>query len=195
MRGSSARTRVFIVGSAVGCWLLAGCLLPPSKMSAAGASEGDDHDNPHNLLANGSFDDGVSLPWTSSFSAPADGGASVVDGALCLDIKNAGVNRWDAQLRVREMVIKKGREYSIRFRAYSDKPTHARPKLGMAGPPYKEYWADTIELGPKPRTFHASLIMKDEDDPTAELAFHLGAEMATSGAPVRVCVDDVVLED
>ena len=195
MQGSSALTRVFIAGSAVGCSLLAGCLLPPSRMSAAAASESDDPASPHNLLANGSFDDGVSLPWTSSFTAPADGDASVVDGALCLDIRNAGANRWDSQLRVREMVIRKGHEYSIRFRAYSDKPTRARPKLGMAGPPYKEYWADTIDLAPAPRTFRASLIMKDEDDPTAELAFHLGAEMATSGAPVRVCIDDVVLED
>ena len=172
----------------------AGCLLPPSRMSADAADEGDGS-SPHNLLPNGTFEDGTSLPWTSSFTAPGDGEATVVDGALCLDIRHAGVNRWDAQLRHREMVVKKGHEYAVRFRAYADKPTRARPKLGQSGPPYKEYWADTIELTPTPRTFSAKLIMKEADDPTAELAFHLGAEMAARGAPVRVCIDDVVLED
>ena len=194
MSGLFAQRMSAAVVSGVLVWVSAGCLLPPSRMSADAAGEGDSG-SPHNLLANGSFDDGTSLPWTSSFTAPADGEAAVVDGALCLDIRNPGVNRWDAQLRIREMIVKKGHEYSVRFRAYSDKPTRARPKLGQAGPPYKEYWADTIDLTPTPRSFSAKLIMKDADDPTAEFAFHLGAEMAKSGAPVRVCIDDVALED
>jgi endoglucanase len=193
--GSAVMTSLGLMPALVLAVVTAGCLLPPSRMSAAAASEDDGTDSPHNLIANGSFEDGTSLPWTSSFTAPAEGEATVVDGALCLDIRNAGSNRWDAQLRVREMVIQKGHEYSVRFRAYSDKPTRARPKLGMSGPPYAEYWADTIELDTEPRAFSAKLIMKDKDDPTAELAFHLGAEMASSGAPVRVCVDDVVVED
>jgi endoglucanase len=146
-------------------------------------------------LANGTFDGGISMPWSASFTAPAEGDTSVVGGALCLDVRNKGKNRWDAQLRHRQMVIQKGHRYRVQFRAWSDQPTRARPKLGMAGPPYAEYWADTIELGPDPKRFSAELVMQHADDPTAELAFHAGAELALAKEPYRICIDDVLLED
>jgi endoglucanase len=176
---------------------LAACLLPASQMSSSPAASAGSNDprSPHNLLANGTFDGGVSLPWTSSFTLPGEGEASVQDGALCLDIRNVGANRWDAQLRVRDMVIRRGHSYRVLFRAWSDRPTRVRPKVGMAGPPYAEYWADSIDLDATPRAFSAEFSMQAADDPTAELAFHAGAEMAASGAPVRVCIDDVLLED
>jgi endoglucanase len=174
-----------------------GCLLPETRMSAAPAASAGSEDptSRHNLIANGTFEGGVSLPWTSSFTAPAEGDSEVVDGALCLTVRHLGVNRWDAQLRVREMVIVDGHDYSVSFRAWSSKPTRVRPKVGMAGPPYAEYWADTIELDGTPRLFNARFSMKEQDDPTAEFAFHVGAELATSGAPFRFCIDDVMIED
>ena len=90
-------SRCLLICAAAGGALLHanGCLLPPSKMSAsAAASAGpDDPRSPHNLLGNGTFDGGVSLPWTSSFTAPGEGETSVVDSALCLDIRNVGKNR------------------------------------------------------------------------------------------------------
>src|SRR5688572_16978114 len=49
-------------------------------------------DPKHNLLRNASFDDGGSLPWLTSFSAPATGGTDVKDGALCLTIEDKGKN-------------------------------------------------------------------------------------------------------
>jgi endoglucanase len=169
--------------------------MPASRMSTSAASAvGQPAAAQHNLLANGAFDDGVSLPWTSSFTAPAEGEAAVRDKALCLDVRAVGKNRWDAQLRHREMVIQKGHHYVVRFRAWSDRPTRVRPKVGMAGPPYAEYWADTIELGPAPRWFDAEFDMDKADDPTAEFAFHAGAELASSG-PFRMCIDDVELTD
>jgi endoglucanase len=185
-----------LCAAACGALLHNGCLLPESRMSAAAASAGsEDPSSAHNLIANGTFEGGVSLPWTESFTVPAQGETKVVDGALCMTVRHAGVNRWDAQLRVREMVIQDGHDYSVSFRAWSDKPTRVRPKVGMAGPPYAEYWADTIELDPTPRLFSAKFSMDKKDDPTAELAFHAGAEMATSGAPFVMCIDDVMLED
>jgi endoglucanase len=148
----------------------------------------------HNLLGNGTFDGGVSLPWGTSFTTPGDGTSKVVDGAFCVDVTNAGVNRWDAQFRHRQMVIQRGHHYQVRFRAWSDKPTYVRPKLGMAGPPYAEYWADSIQLNPTPRAFSAQFTMSQADDPTAELAFHAGAELAAP-VPFRICIDDVAIED
>src|SRR5882757_11584729 len=61
-----------------------------------------------NLLKASTFDDGVSTPWTTSFTAPAEGSAQVENGALCVSVANKGTNAWDAQFRHREMVIQRG---------------------------------------------------------------------------------------
>ncbi len=148
-----------------------------------------------NLVKNASFSDGTSLPWTVSFSTPADGKSAIEDGALCVHVENKGANAWDAQVRHRELVIKKGHRYTIRFKAYASEPTKARPKVGMAGPPYAEYWASVIELRTRPQTFAGQFTMNGEDDPTAELTFHLGGNLARPAGAFRVCIDDVHLDD
>jgi endoglucanase len=171
--------------------LVCSCLLPPAETPSAKPEAAE----AKNLLKKGRFEDGRSLPWTSSFSAPAGGKAQVVDGELCLDIANPGANRWDAQLRHREMIIQKGHTYQVRFRAHASRPTHIRPKVGMQGPPYAEYWFSDVELSEKPRVIAGSFHMDREDDPTAELALHAGGDLAGSKEPVRICIDDVVLGD
>ena len=131
MRPSSCThfRKTFALGVGV---MLASCLVPRSTMqSGSGPSDGQ----AHNLLANSTFDGGKSVPWTSSFTAPGSGEVSVKDDALCLRIDDKGANNWDAQLRHRDMVIMRGREYTVSFRAWASAPTHARPKVGMAGPP------------------------------------------------------------
>ncbi|HKP61254.1 MAG TPA: glycoside hydrolase family 9 protein [Polyangiales bacterium] len=176
------------------CLPAVSCLIPATRMRsgdpAAAASDGAGH----NLLANATFDNGISLPWSTSFTIPATGDSSIQNDAFCVRVTEAGKNRWDAQFRHREMVIQRGHHYRVSFKAWADKPTRVRPKLGMAGPPYAEYWADSIELGPKPQTFTAQFTMAHADDPTAELAFHAGAELAAK-VPFQVCIDDVYVED
>jgi endoglucanase len=172
--------------------LLGACLIPRSSMqSAAGQAALAES---HNLLLASNFDNGRSVPWSSSFTAPGAGDVTIQDGALCLRIDDKGANVWDAQLRHREMVIERGHDYTVHFRAWASAPTHARPKVGMAGPPYAEYWADTIELSTEPRAFGAAFTMKGKDDPTAEFTFHLGGSLAGS-VPLTVCIDDVSLSD
>jgi endoglucanase len=173
--------------------LFGACLLPPAPGVAAPAAARDPATA--NLLGNSTFDHGRALPWMSSFTTPASGKSSVVDGELCLDVANAGENRWDAQLRHREMVIQRGHSYAVRFTARASEPTRIRPKIGMQGPPYAEYWFDTVQLGKEPRQIEGSFKMESDDDPTAELAIHLGGDLATARAPFRVCIDDVVLSD
>ncbi len=173
-------------------FLLSGCLLPPKgTTSGATGSEADPYE--HNLLANATFDDGSSLPWTSSFTAPGAGQAQVEDGSFCLEVTDKGKNNWDAQVRHREMVIQRGHTYTVYFVAWSTKPTRVRPKVGMAGPPYAEYWTDTIELTPTPRSFADTFTMSGKDDPTAEFAFHMGGPLADAATPFTVCLDNVIL--
>lgn len=148
-----------------------------------------------NLLKASSFDDGVSVPWTTSFTQPATGNAQVKDGALCVSVAHKGTNAWDAQLRHREMVIQRGHTYTIRFKAWASADTKARPKVGMSGPPYAEYWNATIDIGPEPKLYEGAFTMNQPDDATAELAFHIGGAMARAALPFEICVDDISLRD
>src|SRR6478736_7324232 len=181
-----------VLASAPGCVRHAGPAMEAgssSEHAAAAAETGG------NLLKQSTFDAGVSVPWTTSFTAPAAGSADVQNGALCLDVTNKGVNNWDAQLRHREMVIEQGHTYSLQFKAWASSETQARPKVGMSGPPYAEYWNATIELGPEPKLYHGAFTMNQGDDATAELAFHVGGGMARPSGPFKICIDDVRLDD
>ena len=92
--------------------------------SAAKEGHADPGDPSHNLLKQSTFSDGAMLPWNTSFSEPAHGEAQVKDGALCVNVEQGGSNRWDAQIRHREMIIKKGHSYTASFKAWSSrKPT------------------------------------------------------------------------
>jgi endoglucanase len=150
----------------------------------------------HNLILKETFKDGKSLPWTTSFTQPGDGQATVENGELCVAVTNPGTNRWDAQLRHRDMVIQKGHTYSIQFTVHATQKTRAYTKIGMAGPPYREYWSQQLDLEPGRQIFKGVFTMQFDDDGSPELAFHLGGNMAkTTTPPFGVCIDDVHIDD
>ena len=94
------------------------------------------------------------------------------------------------------MVIERGHTYSIQLMAHATRPTKMKAKIGMAGPPYKEYWTDTLDLTTRPQTFVGTFAMTAADDPTAELAFHMGGDMAAEAeTPFSICLDDIHLDD
>ncbi len=136
------------------------------------------------------------MPWTTSFTAPGNGRGLVADGQFCVEVTNKGEDPWDAQARHREMTIERGHTYAIQFMAHATRPTKLRAKIGMAGPPYAEYWTDTLDLTTHPQTFVGTFTMSAADDPTAELAFHMGGDLAAEAeTPFSVCLDDVHLDD
>jgi endoglucanase len=150
----------------------------------------------HNLIVKENFKDGKSLPWTTSFSAPGDGEASVQNSELCVVVRNVGANRWDVQLRHRDMVLQKGHTYSVKFTMHSSQKTHAYTKIGQAGPPYREYSSQLLDLEPRRQIFKGMFTMQAEDDASPELAFHLGGNMAKDAkVPFTVCLADVHIED
>jgi len=149
-----------------------------------------------NLLGNADFSDGRTLPWTSSFSAPADGELEPKDGAACLRIDAAGKNKWDAQIRHREMVVQNGHTYSVAIKIWANQKSRASLKVGMSGPPYGEYWNRVIDIGPEPTVLRGEFTMRAPDDPTAEIAFHLGGQLASAASmPLTVCIDDAYMSD
>ncbi len=148
-----------------------------------------------NLLLASTFDDGKSAPWSALFIPPAEGNEDVKNGAYCVTVSKPGVKRWDAQFRHREMVIQKGHTYTVAFKAWASTPTKARPKVGMSGPPYAEYWSSVIEIATTPQAYVGRFTMMQNDDATAELAFHIGGDMAVAATPFELCIDDVHLDD
>jgi len=192
------------VGAACGC----AAWDPPAISGGPPRSKEGEHDpsgaqrepgrvtekDPNNLVANASFDGSISVPWTSSFTAPGGGKASVKDGEYCLLVTNQGTNPWDAQVRHREMTIQKDHSYKIEFDAHASRPTKVRTKVGMAGPPYAEYWHDEVALTTERRTYRGEFKMNANDDATAELAVHVGGALASAG-PFTVCIDNVKLVD
>lgn len=195
------RTRVVANGALLVTLGLAqaGCIPKNSAVSASSEStDPADGSEPAggNLLKNATFESGATVPWLTSFTAPAAGAFSVKDGAACLTITEGGSNNWDVQIRHREMVVQKGHTYNIAFRIWADQPTLARPKVGMAGPPYKEYWNQTVKVTTTPQLVRGGFVMQDDDDPSAEFAFHLGGSMMRDvKAPVTVCIDDIYMSD
>ncbi len=147
-----------------------------------------------NLLKASNFEDGKSLPWMGIFSQPAAGEASIQDGAYCMNVENKGTNRWDAQIRHREMVIQSGHTYTVQFRAWASVETKVYPKVGMSGPPYDEYFGRLITLKTVPQVYQAQFQGGKVDDPTAEFAFHIGGSLAKA-EPLTVCIDDLFLTD
>ncbi|WP_437899366.1 glycoside hydrolase family 9 protein [Sorangium sp. So ce124] len=190
------------LGLSAGCVVTqgpgAGAAPPAGASPGAGAdasASGGSEPARTNLLKASDFDDNKSLPWNTSFTAPGAGSAEVKKGAYCVTVTNKGSNNWDAQFRHREMVIQKGHSYTIQYKAWASSPTKARPKVGMSGPPYEEYWSDTVILGTEPKTFSGKFTMGKADDATAELAFHIGGAMASAKEPFEVCIDDIRLDD
>jgi endoglucanase len=145
------------------------------------------------LLKRSSFGDGKSVPWLPFFDPPAAGEGLAKDGAYCLRIDRLGSHQWDVQFRHREMTIAKEHRYSLRFKAWSDKPIGIRAKIGMSGAPYTDYWHGDYDLSPTPTEYVDEFTSYEEDDPTAEFAFHLNDDQAK--VPVTVCFDDLHLTD
>ncbi len=152
-------------------------------------------DPAHNLLKQSNFDSGSMLPWMTSFTEPVTGEGRVKDGALCVNFDQAGANRWDAQIRHREMVVQKGHTYTVSFKAWASRNTSLTGKVGMSGPPYQDYWTKKVDLTDKPQQFAFQFNMTQPDDTTVEFAFHFGGLMFQGKGPLDICFDDIILSD
>lgn len=149
-----------------------------------------------NLVKNAQFESGATLPWTSSFTPPGHGNFRVDQGAACLTIEDGGANIWDAQVRHREMVVVKDHTYNVAFKIWANQNTLVRSKVGQAGPPYKEYWNQTIQVGSTPQLIRGGFVHRVADDPTIEFAFHMGGNLLRGVTlPITVCIDEVYLSD
>ena len=170
--------------------------LPPGQTAGAAPDKAPPPLNGHNLIYNQDLSAGSrALPWTSSFSVPAAGSSFVENGELCIEVKNKGANRWDAHLRQQHLLLQKGHTYGVQFKMHASGKTRAYLKIGQAGPPYHEFWKLLFNVDTKPQVYSGTFTMLADDDPTVELAFHVGGQLAKAPTPFKVCVDDVHIDD
>ena len=169
---------------------------PPGQTAGAPPDKAPPPLAGHNLIYNESLNEGArALPWTASFSDPAAGSSFVENGELCIEVKNKGVNRWDAHLRQQHLRLQKGHTYGVQFKMYASQKTRSYLKIGQAGPPYHEFWKLLFNVDTKPQVFSGTFTMASDDDSTVEIAFHVGGQLAKATPPFKVCVDDVHIDD
>ncbi|KNY28340.1 Cellulose 1,4-beta-cellobiosidase [Pseudobacteroides cellulosolvens ATCC 35603 = DSM 2933] len=149
------------------------------------------------MLQTTDFKGGVSLPWHIAESNEQNSWAQVKDGKYEVNMDQKGTNKWDVQLRHREISIKKGHTYTVKFSVTADKATRIYTKIGDQGEPYGEAWNNKWE----PYSLKAGQILTAEDTFTAdkdykiaEWAFHLGGELAGS-LPVKISFISMSLDD
>src|SRR4051794_4723302 len=95
-RNRSTWAIAFALAASSGCasWeppaVSGGAIRPKEPLTEVPERQRATENDPHNLVANASFDRSISVPWTSSFTAPGGGKASVKDGEYCLLVTNQG---------------------------------------------------------------------------------------------------------
>jgi endoglucanase len=99
------------------------------------------------------------------------------------------------QVRQRQLALQTGHSYTVSFKIWADRASTVRAKVGMAGPPHTEYWAQNLPISGEPQQVKAQFVMKGSADPAAEFALHMGGALAGAGKPLTVCIDDVYLTD
>ena len=98
--------------------------------------------NAGQVLGNGDFDDGTSLPWHTCESQPAKQTFEIKDGKYVVhivDSENGPEGRWDLQFRHRGLNIIKGHKYTISGDIEADADGYIYAKVGNYQGD-KEYW-------------------------------------------------------
>lgn len=150
------------------------------------------------LLKQNNFDEGVGLPWHISESAEENSDFALENGVYTVVINKRTENKWDVQIRHREITLENGHSYTVKFKAKADKSTKIYAKIGQKGSPFNEYWNNnwkeySLEANSE-LSVSETFTMEKPTDNTVEFAFHLGGEL-TGAAPVTIEFDDIYLED
>jgi endoglucanase len=196
------KTNANLIVTVIGGLALLGsaCRPPPTKSGGRTGTPVEAAPAPqmgHNLLFNEGFGQGArSLPWNGQISTPAEGKTFVEGGELCLELKQRGANRWDAQLRHQHILLQQNHTYTVQFKMHATTKTRGYIKVGQAGPPYREFWKLLFDIDETPRVYSGTFKMLAADDPSVEFAIHLGGQLARlAPVPFKVCLDDVRLDD
>jgi len=155
--------------------------------------------NAAELLQTTDFKGGVSLPWHISESNEQNSYSKVENGMYVVHIDQKGTNKWDVQIRHREIAIQSGHKYTVKFSVKANKATKIYAKIGDMGEPYGECWNNkwnAFSLQPGQTLDVSDTFTADRDYKTAEFAFHLGGDLVNeSSLPVEISFISMSLTD
>ena len=133
---------------------------------------------PVNLLANGSFEDGVMDPWSTYGAAttevvqddPAEG-----DYCLHVTVSEAGVNFWDTGLQHTGHVFEAGKNYALSAWLKCSQGTldiNFKPEL--AADPWTGYGSQAFTMTEEWAEYGVETGVLDADVSPAAITFHIG---------------------
>ncbi|HEY9061039.1 MAG TPA: glycoside hydrolase family 9 protein [Pseudobacteroides sp.] len=144
--------------------------------------------NAGELLQTTNFRSGVSLPWVLEESNENNAYSFVKNEKYVVHMDMKGYNKWDVQIKHKNITLQTGHQYTVKFSVTSDKSTKFYAKIGDSGEPYGEAWNNNwnpfnIIAGQQLSVTQTFIPQKDYKN--AEFAFHLGGELAGS-LPVEI---------
>ena len=148
----------------------ASCKEPVAKYSPKRSEAG-------NIIHNGDFSASESfandgIEWCYLQTQGGQGNASIKDGAICIETKNAGSVDYSIQLVQGEIPLEKGHTYTYSFDAWSDKPR----KMTTA---FKEIEAWTayiqkeVQLTKKKKHFEYKFTVTGDSNDNARLEYNI----------------------
>jgi len=151
----------------------------------------------YEMLQTTNFESGISLPWNLVESEERNARSEVEDGNYVVRIDYPGENNWDVQVRHREISLRKGAEYVVKFKVTAEKSCKIYAKIGDQGAPYWEAWNNkwsTFQIEANQILEVSERFIAEKDSSEAEFAFHIGGRNAQS-LPNKVKFISMSLED
>jgi len=139
--------------------------------------------NAAELLQTTEFTGGVSLPWHISESEEKNSRSEVVKDHYVVHMEYPGKEKWDVQIRHREISIVAGESYTVQFSLKASKSCKIYAKIGDQGTPYYEAWNNKwkeFEVKANEVLEVKDTFVAEKGSVTAEFAFHIGGTLAAS---------------
>lgn len=134
-----------------------------------------------NLITNGEFNSGTT-GWllhqqTGNTATLSVANTSQLSGAnsAFVDLSTVTGTEWHVQLAQNGKSITAGQAYTVSFQAKAAANRVASVMLQRTGPPYSNYWYQTLNLTTTPQTFSFDFVVDSTNTGQAGLLFNLGA--------------------
>lgn len=113
--------------------------------------------------------------WNLGNSSGASSTSKVENGQLSIQITNGGTSAWSVQLRLNNILLEKGKNYEVSFRAKSNGSRSVSTYIGMNRDPWSSYSGySAFQLNEAFNEFTYSFQMQNDSDPQSRVVFDLG---------------------
>lgn len=113
--------------------------------------------------------------WSLGNSSGASSTSKVENGTLSIQITNGGTSAWSVQLRLFNILLEKGKNYEVSFRAKSNGSRSISAYMGMNRDPWSSYSGySAFQINEAFNEYIYSFQMQNDSDPQSRVVFDLG---------------------